>query len=115
MSRIMNLRGLFLMTAVLCFTACDLDEELREDLTEEQSDEFFGNASPDQLEAIVNGAYNTFNLPFQDQSRFWAAQEHTGDLAIGPTRGGDWDDGGVWRVLHDHTWSADHAFLSEQK
>ena len=21
-----------------------------------------------------------------------------------PTRGGDWDDGGKWRVLHQHTW-----------
>jgi hypothetical protein len=46
-----------------------------------------------------------------DQSRFWAAQEHTSDEVIGPTRGPDWDDNGIWRVLHDHTWGADHSFL----
>ena len=50
-------------------------------------------------------------LPYQDQSRFWAAQEHTGDAAMGPTRGGDWDDNGIWRSLHNHSWDADHAFL----
>ena len=51
--------------------------------------------------------------PYQDQSRFWAASEHTTDAVIGPTRGGDWDDGGVWRVLHSHKWNADHAFLAD--
>ena len=25
-----------------------------------------------------------------------------------PTRGGDWDDNGAWRVLQNHTWNADH-------
>ncbi|MEM8895836.1 MAG: RagB/SusD family nutrient uptake outer membrane protein, partial [Bacteroidota bacterium] len=109
----MYTRGLLYLLAVITFTACDLDEELREDLTGAEAEEFLAAASPEQIEALINGAYNDFNLPFQDQSRYWAAQEHTGDLAIGPTRGGDWDDGGVWRVLHDHTWSADHAFLGD--
>lgn len=109
----MNLKSLFLVAFVLVFTACDLDEELREDLTDGEADTFFAGASPDQIESLLTGVYNDFNVPFQDQSRYWAAQEHTGDLAIGPTRGGDWDDGGVWRVLHDHTWSADHAFLGD--
>ena len=53
------------------------------------------------------------NTPLQDQSRVWAAQEHTTDEALGPTRGPDWDDNGVWRVLHAHTWNADHAFLRD--
>ena len=26
-----------------------------------------------------------------------------------PTRGGDWDDNGVWRVLHAHAWDATHT------
>ena len=49
--------------------------------------------------------------PYQDQSEWWAAEEHTSDEAIGPTRGGDWDDNGVWRVLHLHRWDGDHSFL----
>ena len=31
------------------------------------------------------------------------------DESLVPTRGGDWDDNGVWRVLHNHTWNADHG------
>jgi starch-binding outer membrane protein, SusD/RagB family len=41
---------------------------------------------------------------FLDNGGWWFAQELTGDGAVGPTRGGDWDDGGKWRVLHQHTW-----------
>ncbi|MBE0639926.1 MAG: RagB/SusD family nutrient uptake outer membrane protein [Bacteroidales bacterium] len=39
-----------------------------------------------------------------DWGGWWFAQEITGDGVVGPTRGGDWDDGGKWRVLHQHTW-----------
>lgn len=62
---------------------------------------------------LLRSAYNAFNNPLMDQSRFWAAQQHTTDETIGPTRGGDWDDNGVWRVLHAHTWNADHGFLRD--
>ena len=48
-----------------------------------------GNAT-----ALLQGAYRSFNTPLQDQSRWWAASEHTSDEAVGPTRGGDWDDNG---------------------
>lgn len=41
---------------------------------------------------------------FIDWSGWWFAQEITGDGVTAPTRGGDWDDGGKWRVLHQHTW-----------
>ncbi|MFN5478422.1 MAG: RagB/SusD family nutrient uptake outer membrane protein [Chitinophagaceae bacterium] len=62
---------------------------------------------------VLQGAYNALNNPFQDQSRFWAASQHTTDETIGPTRGPDWDDNGVWRVLHSHNWDADHLFLRD--
>jgi starch-binding outer membrane protein, SusD/RagB family len=62
---------------------------------------------------LLRSAYNSLSNPMMDQSRFWAAQQHTTDETIGPTRGGDWDDNGVWRVLHAHTWNADHGFLRD--
>jgi starch-binding outer membrane protein, SusD/RagB family len=61
---------------------------------------------------LLQAAYDDLQLPFQDQSRFWAAQQHTSDETIGPTRGPDWDDNGIWRVLHNHTWDAEHDFLT---
>jgi starch-binding outer membrane protein, SusD/RagB family len=41
---------------------------------------------------------------FVDWAGWWFAQELTGDGVVPPTRGGDWDDGGKWRVLHQHAW-----------
>lgn len=41
---------------------------------------------------------------FIDWGGWWFAQEITSDAVVCPTRGPDWDDGGKWRVLHQHTW-----------
>ncbi len=88
---------------LLGFASCtDLEETLREDLPEGES--------PDPG-ALLTSAYDALRLPYMDQSRFWAAQQHTSDETIGPTRGPDWDDNGIWRSLHNHTWNSDHAFL----
>jgi hypothetical protein len=37
---------------------------------------------------------------------FWA-QEVTSDEVVFPVRGTDWNDGGKWRVLHQHDWTND--------
>lgn len=96
---------LFAFLLIGAFACTDLEEELREDLTASQASELV------EVSALLKSAYDGLRLPYMDQSRFWAAQEHTSDEAIGPTRGPDWDDNGVWRVLHSHEWNADHAFL----
>lgn len=103
----MKFNKLFLLTILVSLFSCtDLEESLKEDLTYEQARDVIS------VNALINSAYSGLRLPYQDQSRFWAAQEHTTDECLGPTRGPDWDDNGIWRVLHNHTWTADHAFLS---
>ena len=42
-----------------------------------------------------------------DYGGYWYAQEIPGDCITAPTRGNDWDDGGKWRALHQHTWTND--------
>lgn len=97
---------LLILIAFFGFASCtDLKEELREDLSDIDRESI-------DVNALLNASYDGMRLPYQDQSRFWAAQEHTGDLAIGPTRGPDWDDNGIWRSLHSQTWTPDHAFLT---
>jgi hypothetical protein len=91
--------------------SCSLDEELQDTLSKEQGEAFLTGSA--DIDALMQSSYEGLRSPYQDQSRFWAASEHTTDEVIGPTRGGDWDDNGVWRVLHDHTWDADHAFLGD--
>jgi starch-binding outer membrane protein, SusD/RagB family len=102
---------LIAMLALGAFACTNLEEELREDLTGSAAQEFI-NQNTD-VTILLQNSYEGLRLPYQDQSRFWAAQEHTSDEVIGPTRGPDWDDNGVWRVLHNHTWNADHAFLGD--
>src|SRR4030095_6516818 len=103
----MKLARILLVTFFLALqlSCTKLDETLRDSLTVASSSV--------TAAGLLQSAYESMNVTFQDQSRWWAAQEHTSDAAIGPTRGPDWDDNGVWRVLHAHTWNADHGFLRD--
>lgn len=87
-------------------SSCSLDEQLGSTLTREQADSLI------EVPALLISAYNGLQLPFQDQSNFWALQEMTADEAVAPTRGGDWDDNGVWRALKLHNWTPDHTYIS---
>ncbi len=58
---------------------------------------------------ILQGAYVDLNTPFTAQDNIFSLEENSTDESLVPTRGGDWDDNGVWRVIHNHTWNADHS------
>ena len=108
----MKFKSFSLLLFLSCgFFACSLEETLNEDLNKKDAEEFL-NANTD-VSALLTGCYDGMKEPFQDQARLWAAQQHTSDETLGPTRGGDWDDNGIWRVLHNHTWTADHDFLKQ--
>ncbi|MEZ0538410.1 RagB/SusD family nutrient uptake outer membrane protein [Fibrella arboris] len=59
--------------------------------------------------ATLQGAYQALNVIANSQGRTYALQEHPSDEMMGPTRGTDWDDFGVWRKLHQHTWDSQHT------
>ena len=59
--------------------------------------------------SLLNGTYNDFNGLINSQDLIFSLEENTSDESLVPTRGGDWDDNGVWRVLHAHTWTSIHA------
>lgn len=96
------------LPALVLFSCTKLEEKFQGDLT---ADQVGGSGGGGNAAALLEGIYNSMRTPYMDQSRFWAAQEHTTDECIGPTRGGDWDDNGVWRVMHLHRWDGDHLFL----
>lgn len=105
----MKIKNIFFLLLIVGFavSCSDLEEEIRDTVPAD-----IATSGAVSVDALLQGVYNDMRLPYQDQSRFWAAQEHTSDEVMGPTRGPDWDDNGIWRVLHDHTWDADHSFLS---
>jgi starch-binding outer membrane protein, SusD/RagB family len=90
----------------IAFTGCTkLDEKLNASVS--------GQGSSSNAASLLKATYDALRGPIQSQDRFWALQEHTTDEVVGPTRGGDWDDNGIWRVLHNHNWDADHAFIRD--
>ena len=91
-------------------TSCTkLDEKFAGDLT---ADQVTGGASSG-ADALLVGVYNSMRTTFQDQTRVYCLWEMTTDELIGPTRGPDWDDNGVWRVLHEHKWDGENIRLRE--
>ncbi|MEL6391811.1 MAG: RagB/SusD family nutrient uptake outer membrane protein [Bacteroidota bacterium] len=92
---------------VLGFTACtDLDDGVEGALRAGAVD---GQTLPllQNPDAGLQAAYNQLSS-FTDQAGVFAMTEHTTDELIGPTRGTDWSDFGVWRQLHTHTWNPVH-------
>ena len=71
-----------------------------------------GGTSPN-VAGLLTSVYNSMRGTFQGQAGVYALWEMTTDELIGPTRGGDWDDNGAWRVIHTHRFDADHIRVRE--
>jgi hypothetical protein len=94
--------GLLLLTA----GCTKLDEKLNSTLT---IDEVSSALGAQGVGLLLSAAYADLAGPFASQDLIFSLQENTTDESLVPTRGGDWDDNGVWRVLHAHNWNADHG------
>jgi hypothetical protein len=65
------------------------------------------------LQFLVNAAYLDVKDPFiSDQAKVFEMQEICTDEVVVATRGGDWDDNGQWRAMHQRAWNADHVSVS---
>jgi len=92
-----------LVTLLLAASCTTLDERLRSEL-----EEGVGDVNPADL---LIGAYSALNTPYQQDQR-WVLEEISTDAALAPTRGGDWDDNGIHRAIHLHTWNADNSYMN---
>lgn len=99
-----NILG-FVSCVLLMFGCTKLEEDLGNNFTNEQTSTGLGSAGTG---LILQGAYTDLAAPFTNQDRVFSLQQVTSDEALVPTRGGDWDDNGAWRVLHNHTWTPEH-------
>jgi hypothetical protein len=99
----MKLKYLLMASLVVALGCTKLEQKLNDSITTAPSG---GGAADPAL--LLNSAYNSMNGLFHSQDRMFSLQETTSDEALVPTRGGDWDDNGVWRVLHAHTWTTIH-------
>jgi hypothetical protein len=106
MRRISIIAVLFL--SIVSLNCTKLKEKFSGDLTPDQI-----SGSSSNVSALLTGVYNSMRTTFQDQTRVYCLWEMTTDELIGPTRGPDWDDNGVWRVLHTHTWDGESIRIRE--
>jgi len=104
MKKINIIKGIFFASTLALGVGCtNLDEEVLDGyVIPEKAGE--GTINPVQfLATAYEGLRN-----FQGQGTMFALNEMSTDALVGPTRGGDWDDAGVWRQIHVHTWGPDH-------
>ncbi|MFP4090690.1 MAG: RagB/SusD family nutrient uptake outer membrane protein [Cyclobacteriaceae bacterium] len=107
MNYIRTLKSLSLLLCFSLYVGCtDLEvEEVESLVTETETGEFTGDAG-----ALLESAYNQLGA-FADQANIYALQVHSSDEMIPPTRGTDWGDNGVWRLLHAHNWDPTHQYV----
>ncbi|MBN9352096.1 MAG: RagB/SusD family nutrient uptake outer membrane protein [Chitinophagaceae bacterium] len=103
-----NIKYIILMFfALISGLGCSkLDSKLNSTLTTSQAASSLGVAG---AQLLLNGAYSDMAGIWGGQDMLYSLEENTADESLVPTRGGDWDDNGVWRVLHSHKWDADHS------
>jgi hypothetical protein len=99
-----SLPAAFLLVSTMGCTK--LNEELKSTTTEEQAQEFLTQTA--DLNVLIQSSYDGLRT-FQNQDGATSLMENSSDESLVPTRGGDWDDNGVWRVIHTHSWNADHS------
>ena len=95
---------LFAFLLVGLFSCTDLEEQLNDGLT-------FVEEGEVDVNELLSGAYGNLR-DLQSQDNMLALTEHVSDELAGPTRGRDWDDAGIWRVLHTHSWTTAHQYVN---
>ncbi|HJP60147.1 MAG TPA: RagB/SusD family nutrient uptake outer membrane protein, partial [Gemmatimonadaceae bacterium] len=87
------------LTAILLAPACtDLTEVPQSSITPQN---FYRNA-----EEATGGLASVYAGLRNLNGNYYQASEVSTDEMIVPTRGTDWDDGGIWLDLHRQTWGA---------
>jgi hypothetical protein len=99
--------ALIFLSAILVNGCTKLHETFQGDLTQSQV-----ASNPSSATALLAGVYNSMEAPFTFPFDIFPLAELSTDEAIIPTRGGDWDDNGVWRAFHEQKWDADNIHIS---
>ncbi len=100
---------IYALMLVAALAGCTkLDEGLNNTLTNQQTADALGAAGTGLL---LNTAYSDIAGPLNDVGQLLNLTGNASDESLVPTRAGDWDDNGAWRVMHNHTWNADLGSL----
>ena len=104
-----NIFPIVVASALLVTGCTKLDEKFNGSLAPDQ----VGGSGSVSTAALLRGVYNSLQTVMQDQAGTYSLSEVSTDELIVPTRGPDWDDNGVWRVLHAHSWDGENLRIRE--
>ena len=100
----LTLPGAFLLLGTVGCTK--LEEGLNSTTTQDKAAAFLGATA--DLNVLIQSCYDGLQ-GYQTQDLATSLMENSSDESLVPTRGGDWDDNGVWRQIHTQTWAPDHG------
>lgn len=72
-----------------------------------------GQVANNSAAELLRGVYASLAPTFTSYLEIFALSDMTTDEAIIPTRGTDWDDNGMWRVLHQHKWNPGNVVIRD--
>jgi starch-binding outer membrane protein, SusD/RagB family len=82
-------------------------------LDEQVLDEVLGDDASDPAGALAAAYDRLGDATFTSIGGMFAMNEMASDIALLPTRGSDWGDGGKWRAMHEFTWAPDNAVVND--
>ncbi|MEQ5790303.1 RagB/SusD family nutrient uptake outer membrane protein [Muricauda sp. NFXS6] len=96
-----------LLAGVMLTSCTDLEVEPTDSRLADGFSGLSSEASTSQVTAMYNDLYGYFGT----QANLYALNEVTTDALLVPTRGADWGDNGIWRQLHQHSWTPEHQYI----
>ena len=88
------------------FTACtNLEETVYSSVTAEKY-----NYTTDNLWQVVATVYRPIDYP--SHGGYFCAQENSGNAICMPANASGWDDGGIYKRMHYHTWTSDQSHVN---
>lgn len=92
-----------LVSLMILLGACtELEDKNYEDIV---AQDFTPTES--DIAAIVSSGYVAWRQTLLEWNGIWRTQEVSGDEIVIPARPNGWVDGGIYRRIHQHSWTAD--------
>jgi starch-binding outer membrane protein, SusD/RagB family len=105
-AKVFNTKTIFAALFAFVMAGCtNLDEQVL--------DEVLGDDASDPAGALAAAYDRLGDGTFTSIGGMFAMNEMASDIALLPTRGSDWGDGGKWRAMHEFTWAPDNAVLND--
>lgn len=102
-----SLLTLIMVTMGSCW---ELDQEVLDGVTQEQVN---NSKDPNLIPVLKASAYSRIIGGWGGSGGIWSLHEVSSDEVVVPTRGPDWQDGGAWVRLHQHTWDPSEPSIKD--